>query len=166
MYFYASSRERRSSFGGRSDRVSPVSWLKHPHSTSTGSCELCRFGKTSGGTHGWQNARCATTNVPMADDAEQTPATAVEEPLDLIRLSLDEKIYVKMRNERELRGRLHAYDQHLNMILGDVEETVTSVEIDEETYEEVYKSTRRSIPMLFVRGDGVILVSPPVRTTT
>lgn len=52
------------------------------------------------------------------------------------------------------------------MILGDVEETVTSVEIDEETYEEVYKSTRRSIPMLFVRGDGVILVSPPVRTTT
>ena len=25
------------------------------------------------------------------------------------------------------------------MILGDVEETVTSVEIDEETYEEVYK---------------------------
>lgn len=102
----------------------------------------------------------------MADDAEQAPATAVEEPLDLVRLSLDEKIYVKMRNERELRGRLHAYDQHLNMILGDVEETVTSVEIDEETYEEVYKSTRRSIPMLFVRGDGVILVSPPVRTTT
>lgn len=31
----------------------------------------------------------------------------VEEPLDLIRLSLDERIYVKMRNERELRGRLH-----------------------------------------------------------
>ncbi|XP_043563498.1 snRNA-associated Sm-like protein LSm3 isoform X2 [Chiloscyllium plagiosum] len=44
-----------------------------------------------------------------------------------------------MRNDRELRGRLHAYDQHLNMILGDVEETVTTVEIDEETYEEIYK---------------------------
>lgn len=34
---------------------------------------------------------------------------------------------------------LQAYDQHLNMILGDVEETVTTVEIDEETYEELYK---------------------------
>lgn len=34
---------------------------------------------------------------------------------------------------------LQAYDQHLNMILGDVEETVTMVEIDEETYEEIYK---------------------------
>ncbi|XP_063486768.1 U6 snRNA-associated Sm-like protein LSm3 isoform X2 [Symphalangus syndactylus] len=32
-----------------------------------------------------------------------------------------------------------AYDQHLNMILGDVEETVTTIEIDEETYEEIYK---------------------------
>ena len=53
------------------------------------------------------------------------------------RLSLDERIYVKMRNERELKGRLHAYDQHLNMILGEVEETVTVIEIDEETYEEV-----------------------------
>lgn len=35
------------------------------------------------------------------------PAINVKEPLDLIRLSLDERIYVKMRNERELRGRLH-----------------------------------------------------------
>lgn len=36
-------------------------------------------------------------------------------------------------------GVSQAYDQHLNMILGDVEETVTTVEIDEETYEELYK---------------------------
>lgn len=43
------------------------------------------------------------------------------------------------------------------MVLGDAEETVTTVEIDEETYEEVYKTTKRTIPMLFVRGDGVIL---------
>ncbi|KAK7916288.1 hypothetical protein WMY93_012049 [Mugilogobius chulae] len=56
-----------------------------------------------------------------------------------------------------------AYDQHLNMILGDVEETVTTVEIDDETYEELYKSTKRNIPMLFVRGDGVVLVAPPLR---
>uniref|UniRef100_A0A673AAB2 U6 snRNA-associated Sm-like protein LSm3 n=2 Tax=Percomorphaceae TaxID=1489872 RepID=A0A673AAB2_9TELE len=93
----------------------------------------------------------------------QPTTNTVEEPLDLIRLSLDERIYVKMRNDRELRGRLHAYDQHLNMILGDVEETVTTVEIDEETYEELYKSTKRNIPMLFVRGDGVVLVAPPLR---
>jgi len=31
----------------------------------------------------------------------------VEEPLDLIHLSLDERIHVKLRGDRELRGRLH-----------------------------------------------------------
>ena len=30
---------------------------------------------------------------------------------------------------------------------------------------QVFKSTKRNIPMLFVRGDGVILVSPPMRTS-
>ena len=98
----------------------------------------------------------------MEDVDQQLTINTVEKPLDLIRLSLDEQIYVKMRNDRELRGRLHAYDQHLNMILGDVEETVT-IEIDEETYEEIYKSTKRNIPILFVRGDGVVLVAPPLR---
>ncbi|KAH1016531.1 hypothetical protein HUJ04_007734 [Dendroctonus ponderosae] len=87
----------------------------------------------------------------MADELDVIPSITVKEPLDLVRLSLDEKIY--------------AYDQHMNMILSDVEETITTVEIDEETYEEVYKSTKRNIPMLFVRGDGVILVSPPIRTS-
>jgi hypothetical protein len=31
----------------------------------------------------------------------------MEEPLDLIRLSIDERVYVKCRGERELRGILH-----------------------------------------------------------
>mmetsp|Transcript_21112 Transcript_21112/g.68296 ORF Transcript_21112/g.68296 Transcript_21112/m.68296 type:complete len:96 (-) Transcript_21112:1564-1851(-) len=86
------------------------------------------------------------------------------EPLDLIRLSLDENIHVKLRGDRELRGKLHAYDQHMNLILGDVEEMVTTTEIDEETFEEIIRQTKRSIKFLFVRGDGVILVAPPLRT--
>lgn len=89
----------------------------------------------------------------------------MEEPLDLIRLSIDERIYVKCRGDRELRGKLHAFDQHLNMILSDVEEIVTTHEIDEETDEEIVKKATRTIRMLFVRGDLIILVSPPLRTT-
>jgi len=38
---------------------------------------------------------------------EPQEANVVQEPLDLIKLSLDERIYVKMRNDRELKGRLH-----------------------------------------------------------
>jgi U6 snRNA-associated Sm-like protein LSm3 len=97
----------------------------------------------------------------MADaDGFVTPAqvgVTVEEPLDLIRLSLNERVYVKMRTERELIGRLHAFDQHLNMILADVEETITTSETDHESYEEIYKTTKRNLPMLFVRGDSVSL---------
>lgn len=32
---------------------------------------------------------------------------AVERPLDLIRLSLEERVFVKCRGSRELRGKLH-----------------------------------------------------------
>ena len=34
---------------------------------------------------------------------------------------------------------MQAFDQHLNMILGEVEEVVTSHEVDEETDEEIVK---------------------------
>lgn len=43
----------------------------------------------------------ADVSAPLADIG------AVEEPLDLVRLSLDERIYVKLRGDRELRGVLH-----------------------------------------------------------
>lgn len=39
-------------------------------------------------------------------DAEDG-AGSVSEPLDLVRLSLDEIVFVKLRGDRELKGRLH-----------------------------------------------------------
>lgn len=66
-------------------------------------------------------------------------ASAVQEPLDLIRLSLDEHVYVKLRGDRELRGRLHAYDSHCNIVLSDAEETITMVDIDETTGQETVR---------------------------
>ena len=77
----------------------------------------------------------------------------------MIKDSLKKQIYIKLRNDRELVGKLDAYDQHLNMILEDAEETHTSVELDEETYEQVYKQNKRIMPLVFIRGDGVILLS-------
>jgi U6 snRNA-associated Sm-like protein LSm3 len=37
------------------------------------------------------------------DDGASAPA----EPLDLVRLCLDEIVFVKLRGDRELKGRLH-----------------------------------------------------------
>ena len=89
--------------------------------------------------------------------------TSITKPLDLIKLSIGERVYIKCRGGRELEGLLHAFDSHMNMVLEDVEETVTTTDIDEETEEELVQSRKRNIEMLFVRGDVVILVSPPLR---
>lgn len=76
-----------------------------------------------------------------------------DEPLDIIKQALDERVFLKLRGGRELRGRLHAYDPHCNMIMSDVEETIYVVEGSET------KTTVKRSEMLFVRGDSVILVS-------
>lgn len=41
----------------------------------------------------------------MADAADET--NTVSEPLDLVRLLIDEVVCVKLRGDRELKGRLH-----------------------------------------------------------
>ena len=43
----------------------------------------------------------------MADVEEGPAAGSVAEPLDLVRLLLDEVVFVKLRGDRELKGRLH-----------------------------------------------------------
>ena len=43
----------------------------------------------------------------MATSQHVEDPAVVREPLDLIRLSLAERVYVKLRGERELRGKLH-----------------------------------------------------------
>ncbi|KZZ94617.1 Like-Sm ribonucleoprotein (LSM)-related domain protein [Ascosphaera apis ARSEF 7405] len=90
---------------------------------------------------------------------EEGNPTSFSEPLDLVRLSLDEIVFVKLRGDRELKGRLHAYDSHCNLVLGEVEETVYIVEEDEGG-EEVVKTIKKQEEMLFVRGDSVVLISP------
>lgn len=40
-------------------------------------------------------------------DVDEGAAAPVSEPLDLVRLSLDEVVFVKLRGDRELKGRLH-----------------------------------------------------------
>uniref|UniRef100_A0A8C7GDE2 Uncharacterized protein n=1 Tax=Oncorhynchus kisutch TaxID=8019 RepID=A0A8C7GDE2_ONCKI len=80
----------------------------------------------------------------------------MEEPLHLICSHLDERIYVKMRNDRELRGRF-AYNQ--NTYIYFLEGMRNSIHL----FHCRDSATKRNIPMLFVRGDGVVLVAPPLR---
>ncbi|KAK4167635.1 hypothetical protein QBC43DRAFT_331380 [Cladorrhinum sp. PSN259] len=107
----------------------------------------------------------------MADNVVDE-SNAPSEPLDLVRLLLDEVVFVKLRGDRELKGRLHAYDSHCNLVLGDVEETIYVVSDDEVDNDnpgaaagddEDVKTISRKSEMLFVRGDSVVLISPQTR---
>ncbi|KAJ7638986.1 like-Sm ribonucleoprotein [Roridomyces roridus] len=94
-------------------------------------------------------------------------SSTIQEPFDLIRLSLSERVFVKLRGDRELTGILHAYDGHMNLIMSDVEETIMLVDVVDGAppgQPATVNVAKRKMPMLFVRGDGVILVSPPSRT--
>lgn len=48
------------------------------------------------------------------DDGSSAPAS---EPLDLVRLCLDEVVFVKLRGDRELKGRLHVRNSVYYQIL-------------------------------------------------
>ena len=99
----------------------------------------------------------SSKSVLMAD-ADVGDSAPVSEPLDLVRLSLDEIVFVKLRGDRELKGRLHvgctldtcnlhimtlnllslqAYDSHCNLVLGDVEETIYMIEEDDDDQESI-----------------------------
>ena len=56
-----------------------------------------------------------------------------------------------------------AFDEHVNLVLGDCEETHTIDEVDAETGETIVKRNVRQLGMLFVRGDIIVHVSPPLR---
>ncbi len=70
-------------------------------------------------------------------------------PMDLLTKALGSLVLVELKGKRKIRGRLMGFDQHLNLVLVEAEE------FDEESNESVQLNT------VIVRGDNVILVSPP-----
>ena len=73
-----------------------------------------------------------------------------QKPLDLLSKSLDQRVLIKLKGSRELRGKLRGFDQHMNLVLENAEEV---------TYGEEEKV--KSLGTIIVRGDNVIIISPP-----
>ncbi len=73
-----------------------------------------------------------------------------QKPLDLLSKSLDQRVLIKLKGGRELRGKLRGFDQHMNLVLENAEEV---------TYGE--EETIKNLGTIIVRGDNVIIISPP-----
>jgi small nuclear ribonucleoprotein len=74
-------------------------------------------------------------------------------PMELLQKSLGEQVLVELKARKKIRGKLFGFDQHLNLILEDAEEINTDSETEEQTI--------TSIDRVIVRGDNVVIVSPP-----
>ncbi|POR33407.1 U6 snRNP-associated protein Lsm3, partial [Tolypocladium paradoxum] len=100
--------------------------LKRNHTTPS---RLILLQETSCPGNSSQGSQYDATMADAGDDGH------VAEPLDLVRLLLNEVVFVKLRGDRELKGKLHAYDSHCNLVLGEVEETIYAVDDDDDDEE-------------------------------
>lgn len=57
--------------------------------------------------------------------------------------------------------KIKAFDVHLNLLLSDVEEKITIQELEEKTNKETIKVITKNFGLIYVRGDLVIMISPP-----
>ena len=64
--------------------------------------------------------------------------------------SLGKTVLVRLRGGKKLRGKLKGFDQHLNLVLNETNDT-TDVE------------NVKNLGSIIVRGDNVVIISPPPR---
>ncbi|MEM2910277.1 MAG: LSm family protein [Nitrososphaerota archaeon] len=70
--------------------------------------------------------------------------------LKVLSKSLGEKVLVKLRNGKLIRGLLQGYDQHLNLVLENAEEVLD-------------QNNSNQIGTIVVRGDNIIMISPSAK---
>ncbi|MEM4035277.1 MAG: LSm family protein [Fervidicoccaceae archaeon] len=66
----------------------------------------------------------------------------------LLAASIGKVVLVKLKGNKEVRGRLKSFDYHLNIVLDDAEEILPD------------SGNNRKLGLVVIRGDNVILVSP------
>ena len=62
--------------------------------------------------------------------------------------SIDKVVLIKLKGGKTIRGNLRGFDQHMNLLLDGSEE----IPLDGEA---------KSIGTIVVRGDNVVMISPP-----
>ena len=68
-------------------------------------------------------------------------------PLDLLQQSLHQPVLVELRGGRRIRGTLESFDQHLNLVLSNVDELLG-------------ETTTTHPGVTLVRGDSIVYISP------
>lgn len=67
---------------------------------------------------------------------------------EILETSLGKTVLVRLRGGRSIRGKLKGFDQHLNLVVEETEDTTNMEKV-------------RKLGTIIVRGDNVVIVSPP-----
>ena len=69
---------------------------------------------------------------------------------EILEQNVGKIVLVRFRGGKKLRGKLKGFDQHLNLVLEETDDT-TDIE------------NTKKLGLIIVRGDNVVLISPPPR---
>jgi len=73
---------------------------------------------------------------------------AVDMAVKVLDESVGKVVLIKLRGGKVIRGNLQGFDQHMNLVLENAEEVRGEGEI-------------RNLGTIIVRGDNVVIISPP-----
>jgi small nuclear ribonucleoprotein len=68
-------------------------------------------------------------------------------PLDALNNARHKRVIVELKNNKQIIGKLDAFDIHINVVLAEAEEHVDG-------------EVKRKLGTVFIRGDTIILISP------
>lgn len=71
----------------------------------------------------------------------------INRPFDLLNNVMNKAVMVRLKGDRQLRGTLKAFDQHMNLVLEEADELHNDEKL-------------ATIGTVIVRGDNILYVSP------
>lgn len=81
---------------------------------------------------------------------EKDPALSADMAIKVLDESLGKTVLIKLKGGKIIRGTLFGFDQHMNLTLEQSEEVMEDGKIN-------------SLGTIIVRGDNVVIISPPPR---